>query len=295
VLNKDKPTTNIFEKRLTMQITGHIKKMRATLEDTIQYHLPMDDQLLAMNDLLGSQIQIQYNGLIHCSHCGRKTNKSYSQGYCYPCMQSLASCDMCIMKPETCHYDQGTCRQPEWGEENCMIEHVVYLANSSGLKVGITRHSQIPTRWIDQGAIQAIPMFRVKTRKQSGLVEDALKAFVADKTNWRAMLKGEVELLDMQVMRDKMLAEALPILEKMSTSPGLIQENEPFYQVSTEAETKLNFPVLKYPTKIKSFNLDKTPTIEGTLEGIKGQYLIFDTGVINMRKYSSYQLSITKI
>jgi hypothetical protein len=277
-----------------MQITGHIKKMRASLEDTIQYHLPMDDQLVDMNELLGSHIQIQYNGLIHCSHCGRKTNKSYSQGHCYPCMQSLASCDMCIMKPETCHYDQGTCRQPEWGEQNCMIEHVVYLANSSGLKVGITRHSQIPTRWIDQGAIQAIPMFRVKTRKQSGLVEDALKAFVADKTNWRAMLKGEVELLDMQAMREKMLTDALPILEKLSMSEGAEAEKEPFYQVSTEEATSLNFPVLKYPTKIKSFNLDKTPMIEGTLEGIKGQYLIFDTGVINMRKYSSYQLSMTR-
>jgi hypothetical protein len=280
-----------------MQITGHIKKMRAVLDDTIQYHLPMDDQLVAMNELLGSHLQIQYNGLINCSHCGRKTNKSYSQGHCYPCMQTLASCDMCIMKPETCHYDQGTCRQPEWGEENCMIEHVVYLANSSGLKVGITRHSQIPTRWIDQGAIQAIPMFRVKTRKQSGLVEDALKSFVADKTNWRAMLKGEVEPLDMQAMRENMLADALPLLEKMSLPEGTEESgatNEPFYQISTEAETKLNFPVLKYPTKIKSFNLDKNPIIEGTLEGIKGQYLIFDTGVINMRKYSSYQLSLNR-
>lgn len=160
-----------------MQVTGHIKKMRSTLDNgTIQYHLPMDDELVNMNDLLGQHVTIRYDGLIHCSHCGRKTNKSFSQGFCYPCMQSLAQCDMCIMKPETCHYDQGTCREPEWGEKHCMIEHVVYLANSSGLKVGITRHSQVPTRWIDQGAIQAIPLIRVKTRQQSGLVEDALKA-----------------------------------------------------------------------------------------------------------------------
>ena len=136
---------------------GPIRKMTAVLSDqgTPDYQLPIGEDKLPLNDVIGKRLTLTYHDKITCSHCGRKTKKSYSQGYCYPCMQKLAQCDMCIMKPETCHYDQGTCREPEWGEQNCMIKHYVYLSNTSGLKVGITRHSQVPTRWIDQGATQA--------------------------------------------------------------------------------------------------------------------------------------------
>ena len=160
---------------MTIMNTGALRKMTAQLDEdgNIEYQLPVGENSLALNALIGKHVNITFDGAINCSHCGRKTKKSYSQGFCYPCMQKLAQCDMCIMKPETCHLDKGTCREPQWGEENCMIPHYVYLANTSGLKVGITRHTQIPTRWIDQGATQALPIFKVNTRLQSGLVEIA--------------------------------------------------------------------------------------------------------------------------
>ncbi|MGZ5056296.1 MAG: DUF2797 domain-containing protein, partial [Methylobacter sp.] len=138
---------------------GQLRKMRARLEldssKSVQYELPLSDQLVALNPLLGKSIKLVHTGKIFCVHCNRQTKKSFNQGYCYPCFVSLAQCDMCIMKPETCHYEGGTCREPSWGEEFCFQPHVVYLANSSSIKVGITRQTQIPTRWIDQGAVMA--------------------------------------------------------------------------------------------------------------------------------------------
>jgi len=169
---------------------GALSKMSAQLGDpVVQYAFRLGDELVSVNPLLGKRIRLEYLGGIHCSHCGRKTSKSFSQGYCYPCFTSLAQCDTCIMSPERCHYDAGTCREPSWGESFCMTDHIVYLANSSGIKVGITRASQVPTRWIDQGARQALPILRVATRQQSGLVEDLLRTQVADRTNWRALLR----------------------------------------------------------------------------------------------------------
>ena len=175
--------------------SGHIAKMKTSLSSPVSYQLPVDDLLLDMNALIGECITLSFNGVIHCQHCGRKTRKSYAQGYCYPCMISLAQCDTCIMSPEKCHFAAGTCREPDWAETHCMIEHIVYLANSSGIKVGITRHSQVPTRWIDQGAAQALPIFRTQSRLLSGLVEVIFKQHIADKTDWRKMLKNESQLV----------------------------------------------------------------------------------------------------
>src|SRR5690554_6351011 len=176
---------------------GSIRKMLGTLDEPVRYALPLGDEQLPLNDLLGRTIRLEALGEIRCQHCNRLTKKSYSQGFCFPCMKKLAQCDLCIVSPERCHYEQGTCREPAWGEQFCMTDHIVYLANSSGLKVGITRASQIPTRWIDQGASQALPIMRVATRQQSGMVEDLLRQQVADKTNWR-LLRSEEHTSELQ-------------------------------------------------------------------------------------------------
>jgi hypothetical protein len=203
-------------------------------------------------------------------------------------MTKLARCDTCIMSPEKCHYHLGTCREPVWGEQFCMTDHIVYLANSSGLKVGITRASQIPTRWIDQGASQALPILRVATRQQSGLVEDLLRAQVADKTNWRALLRGVPDPVDMLAARDRLLEGAQEGILALQERFGL-QAIQPL-----DADVvDITYPVLEYSTKPQSVNLDKQPVLEGTLLGIKGQYLLLDTGVINIRKYTSYTLSVS--
>jgi hypothetical protein len=269
--------------------TGALRKMRADLasDGTVNYRMVLGEQEVQLNPLIGKHLTLHFSGHIDCQHCGRKIKKSYSQGYCFPCMQKLAQCDMCIMKPETCHFEQGTCREPEWGESNCMIPHYVYLANTSGLKVGITRHTQIPTRWIDQGATQALPIFKVSTRLQSGLVEIALAKFIADKTNWRAMLKGSAEALDLKAIA----AELKPKIAEKLASVSLKYGADAITELD-ENVVDLHFPVKQYLTKISSFNFDKTPEVSGVLLGIKGQYLIFETGVINLRKFTSYHVSL---
>ena len=275
---------------------GAVEKLTAQLDSNnlVQYQLPLASlngdgtkQSIELNPLIGKQISLHFSGTIACKHCGKRTKKSYSQGYCYPCMSKLAQCDLCIMKPETCHFHLGTCREPEWGERHCMVDHYVYLANSSGLKVGITRHTQLPTRWIDQGACQALPIFKVNTRLQSGLVEIALAEFISDKTNWRAMLKGEPEPLDLKARAEELIPEISLRLSQLRLQFG----SDAITELDANVQD-IHYPVKEYLTKISSFNFDKTETVTGVLLGIKGQYLIFDKGVINMRKFSSYQISI---
>lgn len=267
---------------------GALSKMTIRLGETAQYAIRLDETEVPVNPLLGKQVRLEFLGAIHCSHCGRKTKKSFAQGYCYPCFTKLAQCDSCIMSPERCHYDAGTCREPSWGEQFCMTDHVVYLANSSGIKVGITRASQIPTRWLDQGASQALPIFRVATRQQSGFVEDLLRTQVADKTNWRALLKGDAVPLDLPAIRDELLASCAEGIAALQQRFGL-QAIQPVNDVEV---LTIQYPVEAYPTKVASHDLEKTPVVEGILKGIKGQYLILDTGVINLRKYTAYQVAV---
>ena len=274
-------------------MTAILRKMQASISaniDTpVSYKFSIGEQQIPLNETLGKTLQLKFTGDIFCIHCNRKTKKSFSQGYCYPCFKKLAQCDMCILKPETCHFDKGTCREPDWAEKFCMQKHTVYLSNSSGLKVGITRNTQIPTRWIDQGAIQALPIFQLGNRLHSGLVEILLAEHVADKTNWRTMLKGDIPELDLELERDNLIDACEAELEK------IWEELEDFSlePLETEKPISLIYPVLEYPKKIISHNVEKNPLIEGTLLGIKGQYLILDSGVINIRKHTGYDVSLT--
>jgi hypothetical protein len=258
-------------------------------QQTVEYELPIGSERIPLNQLLGRTLRLQALGEIHCQHCGRRTRKSYSQGYCYPCFTRLAQCDLCIVSPERCHYDQGTCRDPAWGEQFCMSDHIVYLANSSGAKVGITRASQVPTRWIDQGASQALPIMRVSARRHSGLVEDLLRQQVADKTNWRDLLRGAPQPLDLPQLRDRLLDGARAGLDALQQEYGLQA-----FQPLVDAEVlDIGYPVLEYSPKPTSANLDRDPLLEGTLLGIKGQYLLLDTAVINIRKYTAYSVAFS--
>lgn len=270
---------------------GCLTKMAAALpvspDDSVVYHLRAGEQRLLLNTLIGERLSLTWSGAIACTHCGRATKKSFAQGHCYPCFKRLAQCDTCIMKPETCHYHLGTCREPEWGEKHCFQPHIVYLANSSGLKVGITRKTQMPTRWLDQGAIQALPILEVDTRQQSGLVEVLFKERVADRTNWRAMLKGEVETLDLAAERDQLfqqLADGLTQLREIHGAGAI--------RTLDEKSLHFHYPVDTFPRKVVSHNFDKNPRVEGVLQGVKGQYLMFDTGVINLRKFTGYEITV---
>ncbi len=270
-----------------MQKTLNLSKITTYLDSENNAIYQIDD--IKFNNFIGEDMTLEFLNEINCVSCGNKTKKSYSQGHCFMCMRRLPECDICIVKPELCHFAEGTCRDSQWGQENCMKTHIVYLANTGDLKVGITKLKNIPSRWIDQGASQAVPIFAVETRLLSGLVEVAIKEYISDKTDWRKMLQGIPDMdIDFTKLSDELIEKSK---DKISDIKKKFGENsvEP---VETNIQ-QINFPVLEYPVKIKSFNFDKDPTINAKLMGIKGQYFIFDTGVINIRKFSGYKCSFT--
>lgn len=260
--------------------------MVSRIASPVEYFLPMGEEKIGLNSYLGRVLSLRFTGEIICRGCARAIRKSYQEGYCFPCTQRLARCDFCILKPSLCHYHRGTCREPTWGETHCMIPHYVYLANTSGAKVGITRKEHAMTRWIDQGAIAALPMVEVTTRRVSGLIEHVLANAISDRTHWQRMLKGEVPTIDLVAIRDRLRDK---ILESIQT----LSEEERRVQWSDHSVYEFHYPILEHPKQVKSLSFDKTPLIEGTLLGIKGQYLIFDTGVLNIRKHSGYIVTLT--
>jgi len=232
-----------------------------------------------LNNLIGQKLKVVYGGEINCIACHRQIRKSYGQGFCFSCFQTLPQADPSVMRPELDQSHLGISRDMEWAKQNNLIDHFVYLAISSSLKVGITRHTQIPTRWIDQGAIQAIRIAKVPYRQLSGLIEVELKKQFDDKTNWRKMLSNQIDRdINLKNERDK----AHQILA--SKYSDYLIDDEPM---------EINYPVLYYPEKVKSISLDKTPEFEGKLIGIKGQYLMFDNQMVfNVRKHNGYFVDI---
>ena len=249
----------------------------------VRYRLPVGEAELPIRP--GQRLTLRYHGEVHCLACGRVSKKSYSQGHCYPCSQRLARCDLCIVRPETCHFHEGTCREPEWAEAHCFIPHVVYLANASGLKVGITRENQIPTRWIDQGAVQALPILQARDRHSAGLAEAALKQHVSDRTDWRAMLRADPAPRDLAADAERLLHQAQSDLTPL-------QREGRIHRLRDSETITLTYPLERHPQKIRPLNLDKTPEISGRLLGIKGQYLILDAGVLNVRKFGGYFVDV---
>jgi hypothetical protein len=281
-----------------MEYQGICQKMRTRLDETVDtvdgrmaasvdYSLVVEPFECKLSPLLGQQVTFTWTGRIVCVSCGAKTPKSYSQGHCFKCFKTKASCDMCMMKPETCHHHLGTCREESFAQAVCFNPHIVYLANSSALKVGITRYTQMPTRWLDQGATQALPIIQTASRLLCGLVETLFAQTLADKTDWRAMLKGEAIPLDLLSIRDDLLtryADDVAHLQHAYPDQVAILQGQQVQQFA--------YPVLQYPSKVVAHNFDKTPVVTGTLLGIKGQYVLLDTGVLNVRKFGGYELNL---
>ncbi len=275
---------------MPMKQTGNLRKMATCLDELIKYWLLLGQERIFLNEHLGTDISLIHTGKINCVACGIAIKKSYQTGYCFSCAKKLAQCDLCILKPELCHHHKGTCRESAWGNQHCFVPHIVYIANSSGVKVGITRESQVPTRWIDQGAVQALPIIRTQSRYQAGLIEKLFIQFVSDKTNWRKMLQGNIEQVTLTAIRDELFANTAKQLQIIAA-----QFNFGDIELLTaEKCVDINYPVLKYPEKIVSLNFNKTVEIAGILLGIKGQYLIFDHGVLNIRSFSGYEIEFSR-
>ncbi|QIE60194.1 DUF2797 domain-containing protein [Rasiella rasia] len=262
-----------------MQYEGVLTKMQTENGAPIQYYLVFKTDFLHVNQLLDKNITITFLRY-ECLNCGLE-KKIYRQGFCYDCFYEIPQAADWIMRPElsTAHLDKED-RDLEYEKKVQLQPHIVYLANSSNVKVGVTRKTQVPTRWIDQGAHEAIEIVEVPNRYLAGITEVALKEHVGDKTNWRTMLKNEVQDADLVTWREKL-------------KPFIPEEAIPYF-IENNTETHLEFPVLKYPVKLKSLNLDKTPTYNGVLKGIKGQYLIFeDDTVFNVRSNEGYVVAIS--
>ncbi|MEN8188169.1 MAG: DUF2797 domain-containing protein [Bacteroidota bacterium] len=261
-----------------MQYTGVLKKMATENASPVQYYLDMEGDFLNMNQLLEKTIEISFKEY-QCLSCG-ENKKIFRQGFCYDCFYKMPQTGDWIMKPElsTAHLGIED-RDLEFEKQAQLKPHIVYLANSSNVKVGVTRKEQVPTRWIDQGAHEAIEIVEVPNRYLAGITEVALKQHVSDKTNWRKMLTNAVIDVDLKEAREK-LSQYIP-------------EEARQYFLENNKETEIEFPVLQYPQKIKSLNLDKTQTYSGKLKGIKGQYLIFeDSTVFNVRNWEGYVVKL---
>ncbi len=269
--------------------TGTLRKMRVAPGDPVAYRLADGGHDpaarapdLPLNGLIGRRLVLRHTGDINCTACGRAIKKTFGQGYCYPCSQSLAEADICIVRPELCHYFDAAnpCRDEDFAQAHCFRPHVLYVALTSGFKVGITRRENIPTRWIDQGAVAAVPLAELPSRREVGLVEHELSQSFNDKTHWMRMLKesrpdGDVE---------EAAARVLAALAGMGVA-GVLPAAERIVH-------EFRYPVRTHPAKVRSFNLDKDPEAAGELLGIKGQYLIFDAAVINLRKYAGYRAEL---
>lgn len=262
-----------------MNYEGVLTKMQTENGSPIQYYLIFENDFLNMNQLLDKKLSIKFLGY-QCLNC-KLQKKIYRQGFCYDCFFLIPQAAEWVMRPElsTAHLDKED-RDLEYEKKVQLQPHIVYLANSSNVKVGVTRKAQIPTRWIDQGAHEAIEIVEVPNRYLAGITEVALKEHVSDKTNWRTMLKNEIEDEDLVDWRNR-LKQYIP------------EEAQPYF-IERNTETNLEFPVLRFPKKLKSLNLEKSPFYEGVLKGIKGQYLLFeDDTVFNVRGSEGYVVGLT--
>jgi len=261
-------------------IKGTLSKMRVALEETVRYDLMLESSVL-MNELIGSEIMLRHTGVINCASCGVVTKKSFGQGFCYNCFVKAPEAAECILRPELCRAHLGEGRDVEWEQRNHNQPHIVYLALTDVVKVGVTRAEQVPTRWIDQGAYQAVRLAETQNRYQAGVIEVALKSFFSDKTNWRKMLRNENDNSIDLVEEKWRLEEQLP-----SDISDFITDDD---EVIT-----INYPVLSYPEKLNSLSFDKDITVQGKLNGIKGQYLIFEGDrVLNLRKHTGYEVELS--
>lgn len=256
-------------------IEGNLIKMRAELDSPVRYFLRMGEKEILLNDYIGKEIRLEFTGQINCISCGKATKTSFGQGFCYNCLQTAPEASESVMRPELSKAHFGIARDLAWAEEHDLIDHFVYLAASPDLKVGVTRHHQVPVRWIDQGAGSAVILAKTPNRHIAGVMEVWLKQFFSDKTNWRDMLQNKPVDIDLQERK----REAFNLL-----TPELRKYYFPESQIIT-----IDYPVMKYPHKIISLSFDKSPSIVNVLSGIKGQYLLFDDdSVLNIRRHNGY-------
>ncbi|NPA42455.1 MAG: DUF2797 domain-containing protein [Chlorobi bacterium] len=247
--------------------------------EPVRYYLDMDTEFLIVNEALGRKIKLRHTGY-ECKICG-SDEPVYRMGMCKKCFFESPYAGDWIVHPELskAHLEEED-RDLEVEKAVQLQPHYVYLAHTSGIKVGVTRREQVPNRWIDQGACEALVLMEVPNRYLAGITEVALKQHIADKTDWRRMLKSdscEGDLRDTARLLEPYVPE--------ETRPYLLKE--PLY-------FRFTYPVNRIPSKIKSLKLAQTGAYEGVLTGMKGQYWIFEDGtVFNVRNHEGFRVELT--
>ena len=264
-----------------MKFIGTIKKMKSQHCDPIIYQIPIDNKLVPISDFLNKTIKIDFLKEIYCIECDKKINKTFAQGYCYPCFIQSPNTSECILRPELCKAQEGEARDMEWSKEHCLKEHYVYLSLTAGAKIGVTRATQIPTRWIDQGAVKALKFAKTSNRYEAGCIEVEMKKHISDRTAWQRMLKNEIDdTIDLYQLKEQLV--------------DILDEKYRHFILDDENIATFSYPNISFPEKVKSLDLLKINSIEGRLIAIKGQYLLFDdNNVLNIRKHTGFKISIS--
>lgn len=257
--------------------SGDLEKMRVSAGSPVHYTLRAE---IDINSLIDRVVTLTFTGNIHCCVCGKRIPKAYGEGYCYPHFRDDPANSPCVVRPELCEGHLGGGRDPDWEQAHHVMPHVVYLADSGGLKVGVTRASNMPARWIDQGAHRAMVIAETPFRQLAGRIEVALKETFSDKTNWRRMLAGTSDG-DADLMAARAQAEA-----------ELPDDLKPYLVMAEPIQ--IQYPLAVAPTKVQSINLAKIPSVEGRLVGVRGQYLVFSEGrVLNVRRHTGFEVSLS--
>ena len=160
---------------------GVLKKMITEFDNPINYFLDMGNDFIVFNSLFNKNITIKFEGY-SCLNCS-SSQEIYRQGYCKRCFFDLPSTADWVIKPEMSKAHLGIQeRDLEYEKKVQLQPHILYLSYTSDIKIGVTRKSQVPTRWIDQGATKAIEVLEVPNRYLAGISEVKLKEFYKDKT-----------------------------------------------------------------------------------------------------------------
>jgi hypothetical protein len=264
-----------------MKFIGTIKKMISEHSDPVRYQIPIDSDRVSISEYLDKIIEITFLNEIHCIECNREIKKTFAQGYCYPCFIQSPQTSECILKPELCRAHEGKSRDMQWSKKHCLQDHFVYLSLTAAAKVGVTRATQIPTRWIDQGAVQALKFAKTSNRYEAGCIEVEMKNHISDRTAWQRMLKNEID-------------NSINLYELKDTLIDVIDEKYRSFILDDENIEIFSYPNILFPEKVKSLDLLKIDRIQGRLIAIKGQYLLFDDNtVLNIRKHTGFKISLT--
>ena len=264
------------------QYQGNLIKMESHLQDKkVAYTLWLNHEPVEVKALINKPLTLNFTGKINCIACGKTTKKSFGQGFCYRCFTQAPEAEACVLQPQLCKAHLGIARDITYAQEHCLQPHYVYLAQTGDLKVGVTRQSQIPTRWIDQGASSAIRLCQTPNRHIAGVIETFLKQFYSDKTPWRKMVRNQVGEASQLTLEKNRALDRLPAeLQRYACEDNTLFEAE--------------YPVLQWPENPVQVNLDKTPAVEGVLKGARGQYWFLDHNrILNIRRFSGYLVDLT--